>query len=153
MLLKRLKIVIAGLVLLSLVSCAQPKPLVYRDLQNFRVQSLNLQQATMVLDLQFYNPNNYGLTLKDGDIDAYFNNKFVGKASLAGRSSIPAKDTFTTPVIVTTSLQSLVANALELLTAGDKVVLIRLQGSVRAGKGNIYFRVPVNYEGRQTIHL
>lgn len=153
MLLKKLKIALAGLLLVSLASCAQPKPLVYRDLQNFRIQSIDLQEATMVLDLQFYNPNNYGLTLKDGDIDAYFNNKFVGKASLAGRSSIPAKDTFTTPVLVTTTLQSLVANALELLAGGDKVVLIRLQGSVRAGKGKIFFRVPVNYEGKQTIHL
>lgn len=153
MLFKKLKIAIVGLSLASIISCAQPKPLVYRDLHNFRIQKIDLQQATMVLDLQFYNPNNYGLSLKDGDIDGYFNNKYVGKASLAGRSNIPANDTFTIPVLLSTSLQNLVGNALELLAAGDKVVMIRLQGSVRAGKGKIFFRVPVHYVGRQMIHL
>ena len=142
-------------VLIALVSssCSQPKSLVYQDLRNFRLQQVNLQQATVVLDLQFYNPNGYGLNLKDGDLDAYFNDKYLGKARLDERTTVPARDTFLLPVSITADLRSILSNAMDLLSKGDQNVLVRLQGTVRAGKGGLFIGVPVRYEGRQKLHL
>ena len=142
-----------GLLFTMLSSCSQPKALVYQDLRNFRVHQVDLQQATIVLDLQFYNPNGYGLSLKNGDLDAYFNDKYLGKATLDERTAIPARDTFLLPVTVTADLRNLITNALDLLTTKNKDVLVRLQGTVRAGKGGIFISVPMHYEGRQRITL
>jgi LEA14-like dessication related protein len=144
---------IAGIILLFCLGCMQPKALVYQDVRNFRVQKVDLQEATIVLDLLFYNPNNYGLSLKNGDLDAYFNDKYLGKATLDERTAIPARDTFLLPVSVTADLRSLITNALELLTRKNLDVLVRLQGKLRAGKSGIFIGVPVHYEGRQRINL
>ena len=149
----RFCLVAFALLALGFSGCSQPKALVYQDLKNFRVHEVNLQQATIVLDLQFYNPNGYGLSLKNGDLDAFFNNKYLGKATLDERTAIPAKDTFTLPVSVTADLSSIFSNALEVLANNGKDVLVRLQGSIRAGKGGIFIGVPVRYEGKQRIHL
>jgi LEA14-like dessication related protein len=134
-------------------SCSQPKSLVYQDVRNFRIHKVDLQRATIVLDLQFYNPNNYGLSLKNGDLDAYLNNRYLGKASLDERVSVPASDTFILPVSITADLTSIVTNAIDLLTSKNNDVLVRLQGNIRAGKGGVFIGVPVKYEGRQRISL
>ena len=149
----RLRLVFFAALALAFAGCSQPKALVYTDLRNFRVQAVNLQQMTVVLDLEFYNPNGYGLSLKNGNLDAFFNNKYLGKAVLDERMAVPAKDTFLLPVSVTADLRNILSNAFDLLTKGDKDVLVRLQGSVKAGKGGIFIGVPVKYEGRQKIHL
>lgn len=139
------------LLLLSLVGCAQPKSLVYQDVAAVRVHKADLNAATVVVDLRFYNPNRYSVTLKDGDIDAYFNDRYLGKAILDERTHVPARDTFLLPVTITASLESIFTNALAMLV--NKEVLVRLQGSLKAGKAGIYVRVPVRYEGRQQLGL
>ena len=149
----RAGVFVVTILALAFAGCSQPKALVYKDLRNFRVQELNLQRATVVLDLLFYNPNKYGLSLKNGDLDAYFNNKYLGKATLDERTVIPARDTFLLPVSVTADLSKILTNALEVLTNSNAEVLVRLQGSVRAGKGGIFIGIPVHYEGKQRIHL
>ena len=150
---QRFHFAIWGTLLLLLLGCSQPKSLVYQDIENFRLHSVNLRQATVVLDLRFYNPNNYGLSLKAGDLDAYFNDHYLGKARLDERTSAPARDTFTLPVTVTADLAKIVSNAMDLLSKAEQDVLVRLQGSVRAGKGGIYIGVPIRYEGRQRLKL
>ncbi len=135
----------------ALQSCAQVKALEYQDVEHFRVQQVDLQQATFVTDLRFYNPNSYSLSLKDGDIDVYFSDRYAGKAVLDERTIVPAKDTFLLPVSFTAGLQSIFTNALDILA--NKEITVRLQGSIKAGKGRIFIRVPVKYEGRQQINL
>jgi len=142
----RVYFMIIGLLVLASTGCSQPQALVYQDLRNFRVHAANLQQATVVLDLQFYNPNNYSL-------DAYFNDKYLGKATLDERTAIPARDTFLMPVSVTANLGDILTNVMELLTNGNQEVMVRLEGNVRAGKGGIFIGVPVRYKGLQHIHL
>lgn len=135
----------------ALQGCAQVKALEYQDLEHFRVQQVDLQQATIVTDLRFYNPNAYALDLKDGDLDVYFGEKYVGKAVLDERTKVPARDTFLLPVSITAGLQNIFVNALDILANNE--VTVRLQGSIKAGKGKLFVRIPVRYEGRQRIAL
>jgi LEA14-like dessication related protein len=150
---KRLQVFIAVALLSILTACSQPKALVYQNVQHIRVQQVNLQQATLVVDLQFYNPNNYGLSLKNGDLDAWFNNNYLGKATLDERTIVPAHNTFILPVTITAELKNIVSNAIDLLTHQSSDVLVRLQGMVKAGKGGIFINVPIQYEGQQQIRL
>ena len=62
---------------------------------------------------------------------------------------VPAKDTFLLPVSVAVDLKRIFPNALTFLA--NQEVNVRLEGSVKVGKGGIYIRVPVNYQGRQQI--
>jgi len=145
------KLLLLCALFLSIQSNAQVKSLEYVDVQDFRVHKASLQEATVVVFLRFYNPNWYGLTLKDGDIDAYFNNAYLGKAIADEKIKVPAKDTFLIPVTITAGMDKVFSNALDLLM--NNKILVKLDGSVKAGKAGIFIRVPIKYEGEQQINL
>ena len=132
-------------------SSAQVKALEYQDVQDFRIHKADLQQVTIILNLRFYNPNHYSVDLKDGDIDVYFNDRLSGKAILDERTKVPARDTFLLPVTIVAPIDKIVTNALELLVNNE--VLVRLEGTVKAGKRGIFIKIPVRYEGKQRIEL
>jgi LEA14-like dessication related protein len=132
-----------------LFSCSNPKELVYHDVKNFRVMEISMEPK-VGLDVQFYNPNNYGMTLKDADIDLFINNRYVGKAVLDHKYEVPGLDTFLLPVTMKADLKNILPNALSL--AMNKEVTVKLQGKVKAGKG-VFVNIPINYEGKQKLNI
>lgn len=132
-----------------IASCASPKDLVYQDVKNFRVNKISANPE-VGLDVQFFNPNSYGMTLKDANVDFYINHKLVGKATLEKTFNIQGNSTFLLPVNLTADLSSVMNNALALL-ANDSV-LVTLKGNVKAGKG-VFVNVPINYEGKKKLNL
>lgn len=135
----------------TLNSCAQPKALAYQDMQNFRVHSVSLQQVVFAMDLRFYNPNKMSLDLKNGDIDAFVNDKYLGKALLNEQIKIPGRDTFSLPLTFQAGLTDILGNAWSMLGNSSSEVMVRMKGSIRAGKAGIFLPVPVYYEGKQKI--
>jgi len=149
----KLKLAIFLLSLLTIVSCATQKEvrnLQYQEVKNFRLAKLDLDRPEVSLDVQFYNPNTFGLTLKDARLDLYINNAFIGSASLTRSFNVPGMDTFLLPVTLVPDFKNVFPNALQLLF--NKEVDVRIQGSVKAGKG-LFITVPINYEGRQKLNV
>jgi LEA14-like dessication related protein len=142
--------VITAMLCLFIISCSQPKALVYQDAKNFRLNNINFKEPEVGMDLQFYNPNTYPLTLKDANIDVYLNNKMVGKAVLNNTFTVPATDTFLMPVNLTANIEQVFANTLQIVF--NKEVDVRLVGSVQAGRG-LFIRVPINYQGRHRLNI
>lgn len=139
----------AYILLLVLASCANPKDLVYQDVKNFSVSKISLKPE-IGMDVQFFNPNNYGMTLKDANIDLYVNDKLVGHAVMEEKFKVPAADTFLLPVKLTTDLSAVLSNALQLM--GNSTVNVKLKGSVKAGRG-VLVSIPINYEGKQKLNV
>jgi LEA14-like dessication related protein len=137
------------IVIVILASCASPKDLVYQDVKNFRINSISANPE-VGLDVQFFNPNNYGMTLKDANVDFYINNKLVGKATLEKKFTIQGNSTFLLPVNLTADLSSVLPNALALLS--NDSVLVTLKGNVKAGKA-IFVNIPINYEEKKKLNL
>lgn len=135
---------------ISLLGCSQPQQLVYKDVKNFRIGKLTLDRPEVGMDLEFYNPNDFGLTLKDANIDVFVNNQFVGKAALTNTFSVPALNTFLMPIALTADLKNIFPNALNIIF--NKEVDLKLQGSVKAGKG-VFINIPINYQGRQKLNI
>ena len=134
---------------LALLSCANPKSLVYQDVKNFSILTLSLQ-PDIGMDIQFYNPNPFGVTLKDADINLYINDKFIGKGALQKTFHVPAADTFLMPVKLKADLSGLFNRAYSLLA--NREVTVRLDGSVKSGKG-VFVTIPIHYEGRQKLEV
>ena len=141
-------LVIAPLLMLS---CAAPKSLEYRGVENFRIQSFSLDKSTVVLDVQFYNPNTYSLDMKGGDVDIYINDQYLGKSAVNTTTLVPKQNTFLLPLSVTASLQGILQGAWSLLV--NQEVNLKLAGSVKVGKGGVYINVPVNYVTKQKIQV
>ena len=142
---------IVMLLVILLAGCAKPKSLIYKDVKNFRLRSIKLTEPIFAADVRFYNPNNYPLTLKHADVDVYINNKFTGKVTLDSTFTIPKRDTFLLPVSINVALNGAFNNALQLLL--KKEVLIKLQGSAKAGRGVMLVNIPINYEGKNELEL
>ncbi|WP_276132885.1 LEA type 2 family protein [Polluticoccus soli] len=135
---------------LNLISCGPPpKALTYQDVKNFRLFTLSLT-PDVGMDIQFYNPNNFGLKLKDADINVFINEREIGKTTITNSFDVPANDTFLLPVRLRANLGNIFANAYSILS--NKEVDVRLAGYVKAGKG-IYLNVPINYRGRQRLNV
>lgn len=139
------------LIILLLAACAPPKSLVFKDVKNFRLHSIKLTEPIFAADVRFYNPNSYPLTLKHADVDVYINNKLTGKVVLDSTFTIPRKDTFSLPVTLNVTLLGAFNNALQLLL--KKEILVKVQGSARAGRGAALINVPINFEGRGELGL
>lgn len=134
---------------IALFSCANPKSLVYQDVKNFSILTLSLQ-PDIGMDIQFYNPNPFGVTLKDANIDVYINDKLIGKGSLQKTFNVPAADTFLMPVKLKADLSGLFNRAYSLLA--NREVTVRLDGSVKSGKG-VFVTIPIHYEGRKKLEV
>lgn len=139
-------------VLLCLLSAAcmkTPKSLIYQDVKNFRLLSLSLT-PDIGMDLQFYNPNTYNLTLKDANVNVFINDKQVGTTSLMSSFSVPANDTFLLPVKLQANLGNIFANAYSILS--NRPVDVHLQGSVKAGRG-IYLNIPIDFRTKLKLNV
>ena len=134
----------------NFISCSTPpQSLTYKDVKNFRLFSLSLT-PDIGADIQFYNPNNFALTLKDANINVFINEREIGKTTITNSFSVPATDTFLLPVRLKANLGNIFANAYSILS--NKEVDIRLAGNVKAGRG-IYLNIPINYRGRQRLNV
>lgn len=136
-------------VITLLVSCSNPRDLEYQDVKNFRLMELSMKPK-VGMDVQFYNPNKFGMTMKDADVDLYLNGKLVGHAQLDNSYDVPGLDTFLLPVTLTADLQQVLPNALAIL-ANNKIE-VELKGRVKAGRG-VFINIPINYKGEQELNI
>lgn len=136
---------------LGTYSCSNtaPKALTYQDVKNFRLFTLSLN-PDIGMDIQFYNPNTFNLTLKDANLNVFINEREIGTTTITNSFSVPATDTFLLPVRLKANLGNIFANAYSILS--NKEVDIRLVGNVKAGRG-IYLNIPINYRGRQRLNV
>lgn len=127
--------------------CQAPKELVYRDFKNLKVEKVGFGSTTLKLDLVYYNPNNFGLQLKYTDLDIYVDSNYLGHSSQDFQITIPRLAEFTLPLKIDVAMENLIKNALPTLLG--KEILLKVTGTVKLGKANVYKTFPVNYEGLQ----
>ncbi len=132
-------------------SCREPKELEYRDFKNLSTEKLGFSTSTIKLDLIYYNPNNFGLELKRTDLDIFVNGNYLGHTAQEYQIHIPKKAEFTLPLSIDVDMKNAYKNAFPALFGQE--VLVKVTGSVKLGKANVYKSFPVNYEGKQQFSL
>jgi len=112
---------------------------------------LGFASSTIKVDLLYYNPNNFGLQLKDTDLDVYLDSNYLGHSAQEYQITIPKRAEFILPFEVNVDMKNMLKNALS--TIIGKEVWVKVTGTVRLGKANIFKTFPVNYEGLQKFSL
>ena len=130
-------------------SCRTPKDLVYKDFQNLSIEKLGFASSKFKLELLYYNPNNFGLQLKRTDLDIFIDDNFMGHTAQEYEVTIPKRGDFAVPIEVDVDMKNVFLNALNSLL--NKEVTIKVTGTIKVGKLNVYKSFPVNYESRQKI--
>lgn len=142
------------LIPLSLIfSCAtvkELKSLEYQDVKNFSISKLDLDKPEVGMDVQFFNPNDTKISIKNVSLDLYINNTYIGKAKMDKSFDVPAKDTFLLPVVLAPDFKNVFPNALQLIF--NKEVTVQIKGIVTAGKG-IMLNIPIDYKGKQKLNI
>ncbi|MFT3679713.1 MAG: LEA type 2 family protein [Ferruginibacter sp.] len=134
-----------------LAGCSTPKELEYRDFKNFSIQKLGFAATNVRMDLVYYNPNNFGLQLKQADLDIYINNYYLGHTLQEYQVTIPRKLDFNLPITMEVDMKNLLKNGLTVFF--NKEVMLKVVGKIKVGKANVFMSIPVNYEGKETFTL
>lgn len=134
-----------------LTSCSVPKELEYRDFKNLTIEKMGFSSSAIKMDLIYYNPNNFGLELNRMDLDIFINNNYLGKTSQDYQISIPRREEFSIPIKIDVDMKNLLKNGFT--TFLNNEVTIKVTGTIKVGKLNVFKSFPVNYEGKQQFTL
>ncbi|MEO6682782.1 MAG: LEA type 2 family protein [Ginsengibacter sp.] len=136
---------------LAIMSCSSPKALEHKTYHNFSISKLGFDKSTIRMDLEYYNPNNFGMQLKRTDLDIFINGNLLGHSSTDSLLRIPKRNSFLIPIEFNVDMKNVFKNAFSALTGEE--VLIKLSGKIKIGKGNVFMTLPVNYESKQIFSI
>lgn len=91
------------------------------------------------------------MQLKNTDLDIYINGILLGHSSSDTLINIPRKGTFILPVKFEVDMKNAFKHAFNTLMG--KEITLRLEGKIRAGKGNVFLMFPVKYETQEKFSL
>jgi len=132
-------------------SCSKPRAFEYRDIKNFKVQTMGYNNTALLMDLVYYNPNGFGVDLRRVDCDVYVDNTYLGKFQLDTLMHISRRAEFVLPSKIVVDMKTIFKNGLNMLFSRE--VLVNVKGTTRVGKAGIFATVPFNYEARHTLSL
>ena len=130
-----------------LTSCHSPKVPEYRTFKNFTIEKPGFASTTLKMDLVYFNPNDFGLNLNSTDLDIFIDSNYLGKTVQENVVAIPRRAEFTIPIKIDLDMKNLLKNSF--VTLFNNEVTIKIIGSIRVGKLNVFKTFPVNYEGKQ----
>jgi LEA14-like dessication related protein len=141
---------IAALALIAMTAaCTKPKDLEFIDVGNIHVLKMGLTQSEIGLDIRLYNPNNQRVQLKDAATKVYVNSTYIGDTRMDSLISVPKRDTFSVPLVLSLNTLSGISKIAESLS--DSLVNVKVEGSVKMGKAGIFKTFPVRYDKMQRV--
>lgn len=144
-------IAFVSILFLFAVSCKKPESFEYRDIRNFKIDSIGFDKSTVSMDLVYFNPNNFGVELKNIDCDVFVQHSYLGKYTLDTSMHISRKSEFAIPSRMQVDMKNLFKNTLNSLFLTE--LLIEVKGTTRVGKAGIFITVPFSYSGWQKFSL
>lgn len=138
-----------AVIFLSSCSTSNVKEPEYRDIREIRLVDAGVFNSTAGMDLIYYNPNNFGLTVSEARGDVYIDNKWLGRFDLAEKVNVHKRSEFTVPALIKIDMIGAVKNQRDLWK--KKEALIRIEGIARVKKAGFSRDVPIKYESMQNI--
>ncbi len=137
------------LMLVVLCSCGKMEEPQFKRFENFNVSTLGLKETVIGFNATLYNPNSFGVTVKESAVGVYIDSVFVGTFIQTHDISVKSAADFSIPLEGKIPL----GRALKMNLPGliGQEVLVRADGSVKVGKGGIYITKKFAYEGRQHL--
>ena len=145
---KRMAVLFAGLLLLT-ASCAKPKGFHYLGFEQVKILNWGFKESVVGFQVKLFNPNNYGMQLRQANVDIHLNGTYLGHSDFDTLLPIPRNDTFYVPVKMTVETSSAIQGLMA--SARDTAVIIKIDGKARIGKGGMFFNYPIRYEGKPNL--
>jgi LEA14-like dessication related protein len=146
---EQVQVLLFSFFIFLLFGCSKPLEPEYQGLEDLSVNKIGMNESLISARLKFYNPNAYPLQLKQADVNILLNDKQAAHCVIDSTIYIPKQDSFFVPVAFNVSLSGIFSNALQFLLNGKAKV--KADGFVKLKKSGFPFRVPVHYEGYQSL--
>ena len=135
----------------ALMSCSSPKALEYVSFKDLSVSQLGFNKSTIGVVVEVHNPNNYGLQLKNTDMNIFIDGNLLGHSKTDSLITIKRNSNFFVPLKFDLDMQNAFKNAFNTLLG--KEVVVKCTGKLKVGKGNVFISFPINFETKQTFSL
>ncbi len=146
-----MKYILGAALLIIAFGCKKPQSFDYREMKDFKIDSLGFDHSNISMSLVYFNPNNFGVELKKIDAEVYVEHNYVGHFNLDTLMHITKKSEFAIPSHMKVNMKNLFKNALTTFFASD--FLVEVKGTVKAGRGGLFITVPFDYSARQKFSL
>ena len=145
------KIIIPSLLLIagSFMSCKEVKDPEFRKVDQFGLKNLSLQDARVGFNVTYFNPNDFGVTVKEAEADIYLDSTYMGKFTQDTAIEVRKQSDFTIPFSGTVPLRK--AMELNLESLSQKDIFLKAEGNVKVGKAGIYVSRPIHYQGMHRL--
>lgn len=137
-----LKVAFFALAIMLFSSCNDIKEVEYKGIKSTKLQSISLNQADIRINIEYFNPNNFGVDVKETNLSVYLNDRFLGLADQPEKTQIAKNASFIFPVVAHFDPLKALGSAFKGLF--NKKNKITLQGTAKVGKGGVYIKVPIN---------
>lgn len=127
-----------------LISCSAPKPFQYKSISNIKFQQQGISYPTISADLNYTNPNKFGVTLKHIDCKVFINKKPIGNFILDTTFIIPASSNFSLPCTIQLSYTDVFSSVINSVLTQQ--VTLSATGNVLIKKGIFKKKVPFYFE-------
>lgn len=139
----RLSLLLITLALiLKASSCNNVKEVEYKGIKNTEIQSLGFKNAALRINIEYFNPNNFGVDVKESNLSIYLNDKFVGIADQPEKVQMPKNSNFIFPVVAHFEPMKILGTAFGSIF--NKKNKLTIQGSAKVGKAGMYIKIPIN---------
>lgn len=140
-----------SLLLCLLCACGKVREPEFRRVENFGLRKLDLTEAGIGFRVTYFNPNSFGVTIKDAVADVYLDSVFLGKFSQDSAVVVKKNAEFSIPFSGNVSLKTVLNLKFEDLV--DKDVFLKAEGSAKVGKAGIYVTKPIHYQGKNKLDI
>jgi len=129
-------------ILLQSGGCNDVKELEYIGIKNTEIQTLGFNNSAIRMNLEYYNPNKFGIDVKETNLSIYLNDKFIGLADQPEKTQVPKLSNFIFPVVAHFDPLKILGTAFTSLFS--KTNKVTIQGTAKLGKSGFYIKVPIN---------
>jgi len=137
--------------MILMAACKKPQSFEYRGMQNLKIDSIGLVNSRISLELVYFNPNNFGVDLRNVNCDVYINHNYLGNYVLDTSMHIARRSEFIIPSSMQVDMKNVFKNALGTFLSSQ--VLVELKGSTRVGKSGIFITVPFTYSTMEKFSM
>jgi hypothetical protein len=136
-----------AVVLLS--ACSKIQEPQFRRLENFGVKSFGIEKIDLRFKVTYFNPNNFGVNVKEAGADFYIDSVYMGKFTQDQDVEVGKNTEFSIPFSGSVPLAT--ALKLKLNDLASRELLVQANGSVKLGKGGVYITKPFDYSGKHKV--
>jgi LEA14-like dessication related protein len=137
------------LFLLVITGCAKVQDPVFKKVGNFRIKGFGITETKIGFDVTYFNPNNFGVTVKEAQADVYIDSLYLGKFVQDTTIAVKKNADFSIPL--TGSISMATALKMDLKNLDTRDILLKADGNVRVGKAGVYISKPVHYLGKHRL--